>query len=229
MTKPSTADFSDWSPRALPGVEILKGRLCQLEPFAPEVHLEGLFEAICGPDHDDVWTYMPEGPFASVQIFAAGLERAATHLGWRTMVIRRLEDDALLGMASYMRNRPEHGSTEVGCVAYSHQLQRTTIATEAIYLMCQHVFDDLGYRRFEWKCNNDNAASHAAAKRFGFSFEGIFRNDMIVRGKSRDTAWYAMTDGDWPSYKSAFQNWLASENFHATGQQRKALQAFQQS
>lgn len=227
MTADNNTDFSNWMPRERPGAVILQGRLCQLEPFEPERHLDALFTSICGPDDDDIWTYMPEGPFPNAQIFAGGLARAAQHLGWRTMVIRRLQDGALLGMASFMRNRPEHGSTEVGCVAYSHQLQRTTIATEAIYLMCCHVFDDLGYRRFEWKCNNENAASHAAAKRFGFAFEGIFRNDMIVRGKNRDTAWYAMTDGDWPHLKAAFEAWLSPDNFNDSGKQLKALQAFQ--
>jgi RimJ/RimL family protein N-acetyltransferase len=116
-----------------------------------------------------------------------------------------------------------HGSVEVGCVAFGDALKRTREATEAMYLMAAHVFDELGYRRYEWKCNNGNAASKCAAKRFGFIYEGVFRNDMVVRGENRDTAWFAMTDGDWPQIKAGFEAWLASDNFDAGGQQKTKL------
>lgn len=219
-------DFSDWTPCDLPGSGVLTGRYSKLEPFDADRHGQLLFDSVAAPGNEDIWTFLPDAHLSTAQTFAEGLMQAHTHIGWRTMVIRGLSDDAVLGMASYMRNRPEHGSTEVGCVAYSHALQRTTIGTEAIYLMAAHVFDDLGYRRFEWKCNNDNVASHAAAKRYGFQYEGIFRNDMVMKGKNRDTAWYAMTDGDWPSLKAAFDNWLHPNNFDEAGQQKQRLEAF---
>lgn len=219
-------DFSDWTPRDLPGMEVLVGRTCQLEPFDVSEHAGPLFNSVAAPGNEDIWTFLPDAHLSTPETFGAGLMQAHTHIGWQTMVIRRLEDHAILGMASYMRNRPEHGSTEVGCVAYSHALQRTTIGTEAIYLMAAHVFDQLGYRRFEWKCHNDNAASHAAAKRYGFLYEGIFRNDMIIKNKSRDTAWYAMTDGDWSELKAAFLKWLDPNNFDEAGKQKERLESF---
>ena len=125
-----------------------------------------------------------------------------------------------------MRIREIHGSAEVGCVAFSHALRRTPEATEAMYLMAQHLLEELGYRRYEWKCHNENAASHRAAQRFGFKFEGVFRNDMVIRGQNRDTAWYAMTDADWPNVKAAFEAWLDPSNFDAAGQQKQSLESF---
>ena len=129
-------------------------------------------------------------------------------------------------MAGYMRIREKHGSAEIGCVAFGRDLRRSPEATEAMSLMASHIFDELGYRRYEWKCHNGNAASRRAAKRFGFKFEGVFRNDMVVRGKNRDTAWFAMTDEDWPANKSAFEAWLSPSNFDAAGQQKKKLESF---
>lgn len=129
-------------------------------------------------------------------------------------------------MASYMRIREAHGSVEIGCVAFSHRLQRTTRATEALTLMAQHVFDELGYRRYEWKGNNANLASKRAAERFGFTFEGVFRNDMVVKGESRDTAWYSIIDSEWPVVRAALHAWLAATNFDGHGRQRQRLESF---
>jgi RimJ/RimL family protein N-acetyltransferase len=128
-------------------------------------------------------------------------------------------------MASYMRIRPEAGSAEVGSVVFSKALQRTAAATEAIFLMARHLFEDRGYRRFEWKCDNQNAASVRAARRFGFTAEGVFRQDMVVKGRNRDTAWFSILDGEWPRIRSAFEQWLAPENFDPAGQQRRSLAA----
>ena len=122
-----------------------------------------------------------------------------------------------------MRLRPEYGSAEIGCVIFGDKLQKTRAATETLYLFAKHVFEDLGYRRFEWKCDNGNVASKRAAERFGFKFEGIFRNDMIVKGRNRDTAWYAMTDDDWTAVKARFETWLSPENFGFNSLQKKAL------
>jgi RimJ/RimL family protein N-acetyltransferase len=219
------ADLSNWRPCALPGQETLRGRYVRLEPYCPDTHLAGLFAAICGEEDNELWAFMPLGPFAKPEALAAVLMGAHQKLGWNTIIIRDALGEEILGMASYMRNRPEHGSTEVGAVTFSRKLQRSRLATEAIYLMAKHVFDDLGYRRFEWKCNNANDASKRAAIRFGFSFEGVFRKDMVVKGQNRDTAWYAITEDDWPIVKKSFETWLDPQNFDAKGVQRTKLTA----
>jgi RimJ/RimL family protein N-acetyltransferase len=138
------------------------------------------------------------------------------------MVIRAGGTGDVLGMCTYMRIREAHGSAEIGCVAFGPRLKRTPEATEALWLMAAHVFD-LGYRRYEWKCNNDNLASKRAAERFGFRFEGLFRNDMVTKGRSRDTAWYAMLDSEWPVRRAAFDAWLDPSNFTAESVQKTPL------
>ena len=138
-------------------------------------------------------------------------------------VIRVKESGTLEGMVSYMRARPEHGSVEIGCVAFGHRLQRTAAATEAVYLMAKHAFDDLGYRRFEWKCDNTNEASKRAALRFGFTYEGLFRQDMVRKGANRDTAWFSIIDKEWPKVRTGFERWLDPANFSATGLQIRPL------
>ncbi|VAW07153.1 Acetyltransferase, GNAT family, partial [hydrothermal vent metagenome] len=136
---------------------------------------------------------------------------------------RAVDTGAVLGMASYMRIRPEAGSVEIGCIVFSGALQKTPAATEAMYLMARHIFDDLGYRRYEWKCNDENAASKSAAERLGFQFEGVFRQDMVVKGENRDTAWFSVLDSEWPEVKAGLNAWLAPENFDADGRQRRSL------
>ena len=135
----------------------------------------------------------------------------------------RAADERPLGVASYLRITPEHGAIEIGHIWFGEPLQRTTAATEAIYLLARHAFDELGYRRLEWKCNALNDASRRAAERFGFGFEGVFRNHMVVKGRNRDTAWYAIVDRDWPRVRGAFEAWLAPENFDGEGRQRRRL------
>ena len=169
---------------------------------------------------------MPIGPFERPEAFQKIFSLVQAKAGWEPLVIRNKESGKILGMAGYMRIREEHGSAEVGCVAFGDVLKRTPEATEAMFLMAAYAFDELGYRRYEWKCHNENAASKRAAVRFGFAFEGIFRNDMVLAGKNRDTAWFAMTDGDWPGLKAAFQAWLAPSNFDHAGQQKQKLEAF---
>jgi len=139
------------------------------------------------------------------------------------MIIRQAQGGDILGMSSYMRIREPHGSVEIGCVAFGPDLKRSAEATEAMSLMAGHVFDELGYRRYEWKCHNDNAASRRAAERLGFAFEGVFRNDMVVKGQNRDTAWFAVTDDDWPTIDAAFTAWLDPQNFDAFAAQRSKL------
>jgi len=216
-------DLSTWTPCGGAGDTELFGTYCLLQSFVPEQHGDDLFAAVAGPQNDDLWAYIPMGPYRNADELNKMLAHVRAERDWRTMVIKDANSGAVLGMVSYMRRRPEHGSVEVGCVVFSHALQRTRIATEALYLMASHVFDDLGYRRFEWKCNAANAASKRAAVRFGFTFEGVFRNDMVIKGRSRDTAWYSMIDSEWPGVRAGFQAWLDANNFDQAGNQRSKL------
>jgi len=218
----STLDIKDWTPRDPLGEAKITGQYAVLEPYNEQSHGHDLFNAVAGADNIDIWDYMPLGPFTEQAEFTQAFAYTNAKLGWKTMVIRDAKSRDILGMASYMRLRPEHGSAEVGCIAFGPKLKRTRIATEAIYLMMQHAFD-LGYRRFEWKCNNGNDASKNAALRFGFTFEGVFRNDMIVKGQNRDTAWYSITDSEWSALNHMFDAWLRPENFDEKGDQRRKL------
>ncbi len=219
-------NLSDWSPRERPGQWPLTGPRVVLEPVDWAQHGEGLYQAVASPKVRDIWDYMPIGPFDDLPAFQKTFEFVGAKLGWETLVFRRRHDGEILGMSSYMRIREEHGSAEIGCVAFGRALKRTPEASEAMFLMAKHVFEELGYRRYEWKCHNENAASRRAAERIGFAFEGVFRNDMVVGGKNRDTAWFAMTDADWPEIKSAFEAWLSPDNFDADGAQIRKLESF---
>ncbi|MEL7489217.1 MAG: GNAT family protein [Pseudomonadota bacterium] len=222
-----TKDFSTWRPCDEPRPAALTGRFVRLEAFSKNRHAQRLFENIAGPDDDNLWRYIPLPKPAD----AAALGDVFTFMGglannpWRVLAIIDPETDYVLGTASYMRIRPDHGSAEVGCVIFSKKIQKTPAATEAMFLMAKHLFDDLGYRRYEWKCHNGNDASKRAAERLGFSFEGVFRNDMIVKGENRDTAWYSIIDSEWPPVKAGLQAWLAPENFDEQGVQRTSLAA----
>ncbi len=217
--------LENWTPRPAPDLKPVEGRYVAIEPAIFPAAAEILFPVLCGPANDDLWTYIPIGPFASAQEFGAAMAQAGAQGGWKTHLLRDANTGAPLGMASYMRIRPGAGSAEVGCIVFSKQLQRTPAATEAMYLMARHVFDDLGYRRYEWKCNDANAPSKRAAVRLGFTFEGVFRQDLVMKGENRDTAWYSMIDREWPRAKAAFEAWLTPENFDPYGDQLNALNA----
>lgn len=169
-----------------------------------------------------IWAYLPYGPYRSVDELRARLEEIESSRDPLFFAIVR--DGTPQGIASYLRIDTENGTIEIGHIWFGTALQRTTAATEAVYLLGKHAMDDLGYRRFEWKCNALNAKSRRAAERFGFTFEGIFRNHMVVKGRNRDTAWYSITDGEWPAVARAFEQWLAPENFDDSGLQRRPLQ-----
>ena len=218
----------NWQSCEAPGQWPLTGARVILEPLDWGLHGEGLFGAVAGEHNGAIWDYMPIGPFGDLSSFQKIFEDVCGKFGWEALVIKSAVGDTVLGMASYMRIRETHGSAEVGCVAFGDTLKRSSEATEAMFLMAQHVFDELKYRRYEWKCNNSNEASKRAAIRFGFAFEGVFRNDMVVDGQSRDTAWYAMTDDDWPILKAGYERWLAPDNFDADGRQVQALAAFRE-
>jgi RimJ/RimL family protein N-acetyltransferase len=213
----------DWKGCDAPDMPSTAGDYVRIDRLQHDLDGPELFAAIGGPENDALWQYIPFGPFDSGESLIGILAYMEQSHGWQTLVFRGNASGEVLGMASYMRVRPEAGSAEVGGVVFSTALQRTPAATETIYLMARHVFDDLGYRRFEWKCDSENAGSESAARRFGFEAEGVFRQDMVVKGRSRDTAWFSMLDREWPLLRSAFEQWLAPTNFDAAGVQRRRL------
>ena len=217
------SDLSDWSFRNPPGFKKAEGRFVTLEAARFPDDAEILFAAVGGPGNDDLWRYIPFGPLDNADALGAAMTFLIDQQKWVTYLIRDAKSGETRGMASYMRIRPEHGSAEVGCIVFSKKLQRTPAATEAMYLMAKHLFDDLGYRRYEWKCHNANAPSKRAAERFGFAFEGVFRQDQVMKGENRDTAWFSMLDSEWPHVKAAFEAWLAPENFDGEGRQKRSL------
>lgn len=208
-----------------PGQVDLTGNYVRLEVLNWDTHGAGLERAVLGAKNDDLWTHMPIGPFADLASYQMVLEFIKKDRAWQTLVIISQSTNAVLGAASYMRIREQYGSCEVGAVTFGKALQKTREASEAMYLMARHVFDDLGYRRYEWKCDNDNAASKRAAHRLGFSYEGLFRKDLIVKGRNRDTAWFSITDDEWPTLWAKFQTWLSPDNFDGQGQQLRKLEA----
>jgi RimJ/RimL family protein N-acetyltransferase len=214
------------SPGMLPRRAELRGQYVTVTPLDLAVHGDVLYEQSTGPDREHLWLYLWEGPFAGRGLFDADLARKAESRDPMFYAIVENKTGLALGRAAYLRIEPQHRVIEVGHILYTPRLQRTTGATEAMYLMAKHAFEDLGYRRYEWKCNSLNAPSRATALRLGFSFEGIFRQHMIVKGRNRDTAWYAMLDSEWPARKAAFQRWLDLSNFDAEGKQKRRLSTF---
>ena len=212
----------NWSPPAWPGRDTLNGRYCRLELLNAQLHGDALYAAIAAEPDDASWTYMAYGPFSQRAEYQQWLVQYAGQDDPQFYAIVDSQSQQPLGVAAYLRVMPASGSVEVGHIYYSPKLRRTRMATEAMWLMMQHVFC-LGYRRYEWKCDALNAPSRAAAERLGFTFEGIFRQATVVKGRNRDTAWYAMIDRDWPGIAAAYQQWLAPENFDEQGQQKQKL------
>ncbi len=206
----------DWSPRAAPDGRLLIGRWCRVVPLADE-HLEALFAEVCAPGTEPDWAYLATGPYDSFEDFAAMCRASTVEPGRLSTAILDAEGRPV-GMASYLRIQPDQGSIEVGSILYGPSLQRTTAATEAMYLLMSHAFDELGYRRYEWKCNSLNARSMRAAERLGFTYEGTFRNAMVVKGRNRDTAWFSVTDLEWPLVRTALEIWMSEDNQGSEGQ-----------
>jgi RimJ/RimL family protein N-acetyltransferase len=200
----------------------MTGRLCSVEPLVPERHGPELFAANALDPTGRAWTYLPYGPFASLEEYLSWMR--PTCLGDEPLFQAVVEaaDGRAVGVASYLRITPASGSIEVGHINFSPRLQRTPAATEAMYLMMQRAFD-LGYRRYARKCDALNARSRAAAQRLGFSFEGVFRQATVYKGRNRDTAWYAIIDREWPALHAAFRQWLDPTNVDADGRQRVRL------
>jgi len=201
----------------------LRGRVVDIVPLDPLAHAEALYGATRGAENEGLWRYLFEGPFASRTDFDSHLEKKTASDDPLAFAILDKSSGHAVGWASYMRIEPLHRVIEVGSILFTPRLQRTIGATEAMYLMARHVFEDLGYRRYEWKCNALNAPSRSAAVRLGFTFEGIFRQHMIIKGHNRDTAWFSMLDSEWPARKAAFERWLDPANFDESGQQRVSL------
>jgi RimJ/RimL family protein N-acetyltransferase len=214
----------DYKTAPLPVSRQLRGSHVLVRPVEPGGDAEPLFAASHPPDGDrTLWTYLPDGPYESAEHLRAMLHWAADSQDPLYFTLATLPGELPLGLASYLRITPEFGVIEIGHIWFGGALQRTTAATEAIYLLASHAFDDLGYRRLEWKCNALNAASRRAAVRFGFAFEGVFRKHQVVKGRNRDTAWYAITDERWPAIRRGFAEWLAPSNFNRDGQQKRTL------
>jgi RimJ/RimL family protein N-acetyltransferase len=220
VTEPTSIPL-DWKPVPPPGPVTLRGRYVTLEPLNAESHTADLWQAVCG--HDELWTWLFESPCATESDLHSAIEKKQAATGAVFLAIVPVATERAAGWASYMRMEPAHGVVEVGSILLSPSLQRTTAATEAMYLMAGHIFDHLGYRRYEWKCNALNLPSRRAAERLGFTFEGIFRQHLVIKGQSRDSAWFSMLDSEWPARKQAFETWLAPENFDEEGRQRQSL------
>ena len=213
----------DATPAKSPQRTTLDGRVVSVVPLDPLAHADALFEATSGEENNSLWRYLFEGPFPARAAFESHLkQKASSEDPLAFAILDNFSGDAV-GYASYMRTEPTHRVIEVGSILFTPRLQRTIGATEAMYLMARHVFDDLGYRRYEWKCNALNAPSRSAALRLGFTFEGIFRQHMIIKGRNRDTAWYSMLDSEWPKRKAAFERWLDPSNFDGKGRQKVSL------
>jgi len=203
-----------------PGPIVLEGRYGRIEKLNAARDGASLWQAVKG--HNALWPYMGYGPFADEAAFAAWLaERPKLEDPYSYAIIDK--DDRAVGIATLMEIRPAMRVIEVGNIVYTPLLQRTPLGTEAQYLLAKYVFETLGYRRYEWKCNALNAPSRRAALRYGFTLEGIFRQHFIVKGRNRDTAWFSMLDSEWPTRKAAFERWLDPENFDAQGKQKVGL------
>ena len=213
-----------WSPVEDPQPTELRGSHILLRPVDPAADAAPLYAQSHAPDGDmSIWTYLFTGPYAGIDEFRKMLEQAGKSVDPLYFTLVQLGPERPAGMASYLRADPTFGVIEIGHIWFGPSLQRTTAATEAIFLLARHAFDDLGYRRLEWKCNSLNAPSRRAALRFGFEFEGIFRQHMVVKGRNRDTAWYSITDKEWPAVRRGFEAWLGAGNFDPQGHQVRSL------
>ena len=211
-----------WTPRPRPGTGPFHGRFCTVVALAPE-HAEELYDATHGPGTEGLWTYLAglPGPFPDAAGLAAAIEHQVADPASESMAV--LVDGRAEGLASFLRIDTANGSVEIGGILLGTRLRRTTAANEALYLMARHALDELGYRRYEWKCDALNVPSRVAAERLGFTYEGTFRNAMVTKGRNRDTAWYSITAEEWPPLRTAYESWLDPASFDEDGRQRVSL------
>ena len=223
LGQPIGAPVDGWTPRDRPPRTPVEGRTCRVEPLDVAAHGRDLFDAFELNADGRNWTYLPVGPFARRADFDAWLTGVAGRDDPLFHAIANLGTGRAVGLASLMRIDPANGVIEVGNIHFSPALQRTALATEAMYLLMRRAFDELGYRRYEWKCDALNAPSRRAAERLGFTYEGRFRQAVVYKGRSRDTAWYSIVDAEWPPIRAGFEAWLAPSNFDAAGTQVRSL------
>jgi len=221
LGQPVGPSLVDWQPRLQPPYCLLPGKYCRLEPL-DETHAEQLHAANSLDAEGRSWTYLPYGPFASFDEYRLWLCEKVQGKSAQLYAIVDLQSEKAVGVAGYLRPDPANGVIEIGHLNFSPLLQQTRAATEALYLLMANVFA-LGYRRCEWKCNDLNEASRRAALRLGFTFEGVFRQLLVVKGRNRDTAWFSIIDGEWPALNKAFLHWLDAANFDEQGRQKQAL------
>lgn len=218
-------DLANFKGCPAPAPVRLEGRYVIAEPYERAVHRITLWDALGGEEGiNDLIRYFPNKTYRTPDEFADWIEDINTRLGYVTFVFRDKEDGEVVGMGTLMRPDPANGVIEVGSIAHGAGMTRSPLSTEAHYLLARHVFEDLGYRRYEWKCHNENEPSKRTALRYGFTFEGVFRQHMISRGANRDTAWFSMIDGEWPVLAKAFEAWLDPSNFDDHGHQKRRLE-----
>lgn len=225
MMEAAAAELPHWTPRPRPSRKTHEGRYARLEPLDPARHGDDLFAASNGAEADRLWRYAADGPYRDRDTFETWLARNAAGADPLFFAIIDRATGRAEGRQALMRITPEHGVIEIGHIMFGTALARTRGATEAVYLLASHVFDELRYRRLEWKCDDANVPSKRAALRLGFAFEGVFRQHMVIKNHNRDTAWFSMLDGDWPKRRHAFRLWLAPENFDSHGRQKSKLNA----
>lgn len=224
LGQPIGFSMADWQACNKPPRSAMQGRFCRLEAIDVVAHSEQLFDAFCADKEGFNWTYLPYGPFAELAEFQHWLEAQCLGEDPLFHTIIDLQTGKAVGMASYLRIDPAMGVIEVGHIHFSPLMQQTPMATEAMFLMMQRAFDELNYRRYEWKCDNLNGPSKGAAQRLGFSYDGLFKQATMYKGRNRDTAWFSILDSDWPALKQRFESWLQVDNFDSQGRQIKRLQ-----
>jgi len=212
-----------WLSRQLPPLAAMSGRFCRVEPIDSARHGAALYTAYAKDREGRLWTYLPWGPYSGPEELCARIDAVRASGVRPEYALIDLASGKPFGQASYLNIDPAAGSIEVGGIVYAPAFQRGIAATEAMYLMMRRAFDELGYRRYAWQCNSLNARSRAAATRLGFTFEGVWRQANVHKGRNRDTAWFSILDSEWPAIKTAFESWLAPENFDAEGRQRMRL------
>jgi RimJ/RimL family protein N-acetyltransferase len=224
--QPTGTPLPDWTARPRPPRTVMHGRFCRVEPLEPARHADALFSANQLDRAGRNWTYLFQEPLQTLDAYHAWLKQIAPGDDPLFHAIVDATTGKAVGVATFMRIDPAHGVIEVGNINYSPLLQRTAAATEAMFLMMRRVFEELGYRRYEWKCDSLNAPSRSAAVRLGFQYEGLFRQAVVYKQRNRDTAWFSIIDAEWPRLKRAYEHWLAPTNFDARGRQIRALAAF---
>lgn len=222
LGQPISYPVPDWQPVPFPTRVTLQGRFCRVEPLDAARHGRDLFDANTLDTEGRNWTYLAYGPFATYDEYHTWLSEAAQSSDPLYFTIIDLRTNKAVGVGSYLRIDPKMGVIEIGHLNFSPLLQAKPAATEAMYLMMRQAFE-WGYRRYEWKCHSMHSKSRRAAQRFGFSYEGTFRQAVVVKGRNRDTAWYAIIDKDWPALKTAFETWLDPSNFDPQGKQKRSL------